>query len=58
VEEDGSIGENGVDGGGSGEAGIAMGTLAFSVVEVGRGGRERTVDVSPGTRRTTSFCID
>jgi hypothetical protein len=37
---------------------MAMGILAFSVVEVGRGGRERTVDVSPGTRRTTSFCMD
>jgi hypothetical protein len=28
-----------------------MGTLGFSVTEVGRGERERTVDVSPGTRR-------
>jgi hypothetical protein len=34
---------------------MAMGRLGFSVAEVGRGGRERTVDVSPGTRRTTSF---
>jgi len=58
VEEGSSIGEGGVDGGGSGGAGMAMGTLAFSVVEVGRGGRERTVDVSPGTRRTTSFWMD
>lgn len=52
------MGEDGVDGGRSGGAGMAMGMLAFSVVEVGRGGRERTVEVSPGTRRTTSFCMD
>jgi hypothetical protein len=29
--------------------------FGFSVEEVVRGGRERTVDVSPGMRRTTSF---
>ena len=39
----------------SGGRGMAMGRLGFSVAEVGRGGRESTVDVSPGTRRTTSF---
>ncbi len=32
-----------------------MGRFGFSVADVGRGGRESTVDVSPGTRRTTSF---
>ena len=42
-------------GGGSGGSGMAMGRLEFSVAEVGRGGRESTVDVSPGTSRTTSF---
>jgi hypothetical protein len=51
------MGEDGIDGGGSSGAGTEIGTLAFSVVEVGRGGRERTVDVRPGTRRTTSFCM-
>jgi hypothetical protein len=44
-----------VGGGGSGRWGMAMGRLEFSMAEVGRGGRESTVDVSPGTRRTTSF---
>ena len=34
-------------GGESGESGMAMGRLRFSVTEVGRGGRERTVDVKP-----------
>ena len=34
-----------------------MGRLGFSVAEVGRGGRERMVDVKPGMRRTTSFCM-
>ena len=27
------------------------------VAEVGRGSRERTVDIKPGMRRTTSFCM-
>jgi len=34
---------------------MVMGRFGFSVADVGRGGRESTVDVSPGTRRTTSF---
>jgi hypothetical protein len=32
---------------------MKMRRLGYSVAEVGRGGRGRTVDVSPGTRRTT-----
>ena len=36
---------------GSGGSGMAMGRLGFSVAEVGRGGRERTVDVSLGQGR-------
>jgi hypothetical protein len=50
-----SGGEDGVGGGGSAGSGMAMGRLEFSVAEVGRGGRESTVEVSPGTSRTTSF---
>ena len=50
-----SGGEDGVGGGGSGGRGMEMGTLRFSMAEVGRGGRENTVDAIPGTRRTTSF---
>ena len=42
---------------GSGGSGMGMGKWGFSVAEVGRGGRERRVDVKPGTRRTTSFCM-
>ena len=38
-----------------------MSRLGFEVAEVGRGGRERTaawtVDIKPGMRRTTSFCM-
>jgi hypothetical protein len=34
---------------------MATGRLGFSIAEAGRGGRERTVDVSPGTRRITSY---
>jgi hypothetical protein len=41
--------------GGSDTAGD--GGLGFFVAEVGRGGSERTVEVKPGTRRTTSFCM-
>jgi hypothetical protein len=52
---DGESGRDESVDGGPGGRGIAMGRLGFSVAEVGRGGRERTVDVSPGTRRTTSF---
>jgi hypothetical protein len=55
MDEGRSGGEDGVGGGGSGGRGMVMGRLGFSVAEVGRGGRESTVDVSPGTRRTTSF---
>jgi hypothetical protein len=44
-----------VGGGGSDGRGMGMGRLGFFVAEVGRGGSERTVDVKPGTRRTTSF---
>jgi hypothetical protein len=44
-----------VGGGGLGGRGMVMGRFGFSVADVGRGGRESTVDVSPGTRRTTSF---
>lgn len=55
IEEGSSGGADGVNSGGSGGRGMGMGTLGFSVAEVGSGGRERTVDVSPGTRRTTSF---
>jgi hypothetical protein len=47
----------GVDGGGSCGSGMGMGRLGFSVAEVGGGGKERTVDVKPGTRSTTSFCM-
>ena len=50
-----SGGEDGVGGGGSCGRGMDMGTLRFSMADVGRGGRESTVDVIPGTRRTTSF---
>ena len=49
-----SGGEDGAGGGGSGGRGMEMGTLRFSMAEVGRGGREDTVDVT-GTRRTTRF---
>ena len=42
-------------GSGPGGRGMVMGRFGFSVADVGRGGRESTVDVSPGTRRTTSF---
>lgn len=42
-------------GGGLGGRGMVMGRLGFSVADVGSGGRDNTVDVSPGTRRTTSF---
>ena len=55
MEEGRSGGDDGVGGGGPGGRGMAIGTLGFSVAEVGRGGRESTVEVSPGTRRTTSF---
>ena len=36
---------------------MGMGRLGFEVTEVGRGGGERTVDIKPGMRRTTSFCM-
>ncbi len=43
------------DGGTSGSV-MGAGRSGFSVAEVGRGGRERTVGAKPGTRRTTSLC--
>ena len=46
---------NGV-GGVSRERGMGMGKSRFSVVEVGRDGREKRVDVQPGRRRTARFC--
>src|SRR6266702_7243912 len=55
TEEQGSGSLDGVGGGGSGGSGMGMGRLGFSVAEVGRGRRERTVDVKPGTRTTTHF---
>ena len=55
MESGSSTGEGGVRGRGSDGTGIGMGMLGFSVEEVGRGGRESTVDVRPGTGRTTSF---
>jgi hypothetical protein len=58
MEDGSSIGGDGLGGSGFGRGGMAMGTLAFSVEEVGRGGRERVVNVRPGTRRTTSFWMD
>ena len=58
MEEGSSTGGDSFDGRGFGGAGTSMGTLEFSVEEVGRGGRESTVDVRPGTRRTTSFWMD
>ena len=40
---------------------MGMSRLGFEVAEVGRGGRERTVawtvDIKPGMRRTTRFCM-
>ena len=42
---------------GSDGSGMGMGRLGFEVAEVGRGGRERMVDIKPGMRRTTSFCM-
>jgi hypothetical protein len=48
---------DGEGGNGSGGSGMGIGRLGFSVEEVRRGGRERTVGVTPGTRRTTSFCM-
>ena len=44
-------------GAGSDGSGMGIGRLGFEVAEVGRGGRDRTVDVKPGMRRTTSFCM-
>jgi len=54
MEEGRSAGVDGVGVGGS-EGGIEMGTLEFSVAAVEVGGRESTVDVRPGIRRTTNF---
>jgi hypothetical protein len=34
---------------------MAKGRFGFWVAEVGRGGRESAVDVSPETRKTTKF---
>lgn len=45
--------EEGDDGKGS-----EIGRLGFEVADVGRGGRERTVWVRPGMRRTTTFWIE
>lgn len=55
TEEGRSGGEDGVGWGEVGGRGMGMGRFGFSVADVGRGGRERTVCVSPGTRRTTIF---
>ena len=44
-------------GGGSGGRGIEMGTLRFSMAEVGRGGKESTVDAIPGTRMVTHVTL-
>jgi hypothetical protein len=54
MEEGRSGSEGREDVTGSGGRGMAIGRLGFSIVEVGRGVRESTVDVSPGMR-TTSF---
>ena len=50
-----SGGEDGLGGGGSGGRGMEMGTLRFSMADVGMGGWESMADAIPGTRRTTSF---
>ncbi len=47
-----SRGKDGAVDGGLGRRGMAMGRLGLSVAEAGSRGRERTVDVSPGARRT------
>jgi hypothetical protein len=57
LEEGRSGGSDTAGGGGSDGRGMGMGRLGFFVAEVGRGGSERTVEVKPGTRRTTSFCM-
>ena len=57
TDEGRSEDSDGVGGGGSDGRGMGIGRLGFFVAEVGGGGRERTVDVKPGTRRTTSFCM-
>ena len=36
---------------------VWVGYIGVRSDEAGRGGRERTVDVKPGMRRTTSFCM-
>lgn len=43
---------------GDGGKGNEIGRLGFEVADVGRGGRERTVWVRPGMRRTTTFWIE
>lgn len=54
MEEGGSGGLDEVSGRGSGGSGIGMSKLEFSMPEVGRDSRERTVDVKPGA---TIFCV-
>jgi len=53
MESGSSTGEGAAGGRGSDGAGMGMGTLGFSVEEVGRGGRESTVDVRSGTSPTS-----
>jgi hypothetical protein len=52
-----SGGSDTAGGGGSDGRGMGMGRLGFFVAGVGRGGSERTVEVKPGARMTTSFCM-
>ena len=56
-EERRSEGSDAVGGGESDGRGVGIGRLGFFVAEVGSGGRKRTLDVKPGMRRTTSFCM-
>ena len=58
MEEGKLRGEGEVVGGGLGGKGTAMGMLGFSVAEAGIKETERTVDVSPGTRRPISFWME
>jgi hypothetical protein len=57
TEESGSGGWDLVGGGGYGRRGIGIARLGFSMAEaeVGKGDRERAVDVKPGMRRPTKL---
>ena len=47
-----------LDGVGGGSVGMGLVWVDWGpVAEVRKGGRESTVDVKPGTRRTTIFCM-